>query len=92
MSRLIVLGRGQGRASPLRGRVQVPGDKSISHRALMLGALAEGESTIEGFLRAGDCLATVSCLRQLGVEIEVAGTGPVATATVRGRGLSGLRP
>jgi len=92
MSRLIVLGRGQGRASPLRGRVQVPGDKSISHRALMLGALAEGESTIEGFLRAGDCLATVSCLRQLGIEIEVAGTGPVATAIVRGRGLRGLRP
>ena len=92
MSRLIVLGRGQGRASPLHGRVHVPGDKSISHRALMLGALAEGESTIEGFLRAGDCLATASCLRQLGIEIEVAGTGPVATAIVRGRGLRGLRP
>lgn len=92
MSRLVVLGRGRGRASPLRGRVHVPGDKSISHRALMLGALAEGESTIKGFLRAGDCLATASCLRQLGIEIEVAGTGPVATAIVRGRGLRGLQP
>jgi 3-phosphoshikimate 1-carboxyvinyltransferase len=54
----------------LRGRVCVPGDKSISHRALLFGALAEGDSRIEGFLPSGDCLATLACLRALGVEIE----------------------
>ncbi len=52
----------------LRGRVRVPGDKSISHRALLLGALADGVSQIRGFLSCGDCLATLTCLRALGVE------------------------
>jgi len=59
-------------SAPLRGRVCVPGDKSISHRALMFGALADGESRIEGFLPSGDCLATLGCLRALGTEIEPA--------------------
>jgi 3-phosphoshikimate 1-carboxyvinyltransferase len=72
---------------PLRGRVCVPGDKSISHRALLLGALAEGTSQVSGFLPSGDCLATLACLRALGVEIETHD----ATLTVRGRGLRGLR-
>ncbi len=73
---------------PLRGRVRVPGDKSISHRALLLGALAEGDSQVEGFLPAGDCLATLACLRALGVEIEA---HDASTLTVRGRGVEGLR-
>ena len=47
----------------LRGRVRVPGDKSISHRALLLGALAEGTSEVRGFLPSGDCLATLACLQ-----------------------------
>jgi 3-phosphoshikimate 1-carboxyvinyltransferase len=74
---------------PLRGSVRVPGDKSISHRALLLGALADGTSRVEGFLPCGDCLATLSCLRTLGVEIE---TRDASTVTVHGRGLQGLQP
>ncbi len=73
---------------PLRGRVRVPGDKSISHRALLLGALAKGDSQVAGFLPAGDCLATLACLRALGVEIDAHNA---STLTVRGRGVGGLR-
>lgn len=73
-------------AGPLRGRLRVPGDKSISHRALILGALAEDDTRIEGFLRAGDTLATLECLRALGVAIE-ASDGQVV---VHGRGPDGL--
>ncbi len=72
----------------LRGCVRVPGNKSISHRALLLGALAEGNSHVSGFLPSGDCLATLDCLRALGVEIE---THDETTLTVYGRGLYGLR-
>ncbi len=82
--RLIVEGSG-----PLRGRVRVPGDKSISHRALLLGAIAEGETRVENWLPAGDCQATLHCLRALGVEIE---QHDPTTLTVHGRGLRGLRP
>lgn len=57
-----------GRA--LRGTVRVPGDKSISHRAVLLGALARGATPIDGFLRAEDCLATVRCVRALGVAVD----------------------
>ncbi|HKX17942.1 MAG TPA: 3-phosphoshikimate 1-carboxyvinyltransferase [bacterium] len=57
-----------GRA--LRGEVRVPGDKSISHRAVLLGAVARGATPVEGFLRAEDCLATVRCVRGLGIEID----------------------
>jgi 3-phosphoshikimate 1-carboxyvinyltransferase len=72
----------------LRGRVCVPGDKSISHRALLFGALAEGDSRIEGFLPSGDCLATLGCLQALGVEID---RHDETTLTVHGRGLYGLQ-
>jgi 3-phosphoshikimate 1-carboxyvinyltransferase len=72
----------------LRGRVRVPGDKSISHRALLLGALAEGDSQIGGFLPSGDCLATLDCLRALGVETEA---HDQTALTVHGCGLYGLR-
>ncbi|MDH7486704.1 MAG: 3-phosphoshikimate 1-carboxyvinyltransferase [Anaerolineae bacterium] len=87
--------------TPLRGRVRVPGDKSISHRALLLGAIAEGESRVSGFLPAADCLATLRCLRGLGVKIETpspipspyAGEGSQGvTLIVHGRGLHGLHP
>ena len=54
----------------LRGEIIVPGDKSISHRALFLGALAEGKTVIDGFLSGKDCLATISCLKSLGVTIK----------------------
>lgn len=76
-------------SAPLRGRVHVPGDKSISHRALMLNSLTRGTSRVGGFLPAGDCLATLACLRALGVEIE---THDDTTLTVHGRGLCGLQP
>ncbi len=57
-------------SGPLRGRIRVPGDKSISHRALILGALAQGETVIRGLLEADDVLRTAAALRTLGVEIE----------------------
>lgn len=57
-------------AARLAGRVRVPGDKSISHRAALLGAMASGLTTIRGFLRAEDCLRTLACLRALGVAID----------------------
>ncbi|MBN1483701.1 MAG: 3-phosphoshikimate 1-carboxyvinyltransferase [Chloroflexia bacterium] len=72
---------------PLRGRVRVPGDKSISHRALLLGALADGPVRVEGFLPGGDCRATLDCLRALGVQIE---QHDETTLTVGGAGLRGL--
>ena len=74
-------------ARRLRGTVQVPGDKSISHRAVMFNALAEGNATITNFLAGADCLATIACMRRLGVEIEHEGT----TVRVYGRGLRGLQ-
>lgn len=54
----------------VRGAVRVPGDKSISHRALMLGGIAEGDTAVEGFLASEDCLATLAALQALGVAIE----------------------
>lgn len=57
----------------LTGSVQVPGDKSISHRAIMFGALAQGTTTIEGFLMGDDCLSTISCFRSLGIDIQIDG-------------------
>ena len=72
----------------LRGRVRVPGDKSISHRTLLLGMLAEGNSHVRGFLPAADCLATLGCVRALGVAVE----RPEPTRLIiHGRGLDGLR-
>jgi 3-phosphoshikimate 1-carboxyvinyltransferase len=70
------------------GRLTVPGDKSISHRALMLGAIAEGTTQIEGILESEDCLATLSALQRLGVVVRRPGPGRVA---VDGVGLTGLR-
>ncbi|MDP1471866.1 3-phosphoshikimate 1-carboxyvinyltransferase [Priestia megaterium] len=55
----------------LNGKITVPGDKSISHRAVMFGALAEGKTTIYGFLEGEDCLSTINCFRDLGVQIKV---------------------
>lgn len=74
---------------PLHGRIQVSGDKSISHRALLFGALADGVSQIRGFLPGGDCLATQAILGALGIQVDVHDS---ATLTVHGKGLRGLRP
>lgn len=73
----------------LRGEVRVPGDKSITHRALMLGAIAEGETRVQQPLRGEDCLATEAALRALGVTIETHGNG--AELVVQGVGPHGLR-
>ncbi|MBD2633872.1 3-phosphoshikimate 1-carboxyvinyltransferase [Limnothrix sp. FACHB-881] len=73
---------------PLVGRVRIPGDKSISHRALMLGALAEGETTIEGLLLGEDPRSTAACFRALGAEISELNTDRV---TVRGIGIGNLQ-
>ncbi len=77
--------------SALHGRVRVPGDKSISHRTLLLGCLADGPSCVRGFLPANDCLATLSCMRALGVEVETSHPQQPTTLTIHGRGLQGLR-
>lgn len=58
----------------LQGEIRVPGDKSISHRSIMFGAIAEGTTTVEGFLLGEDCLSTIDCFRKLGVKIDVDGT------------------
>lgn len=76
------------RARALHGSVRVPGDKSVSHRALMLGALAEGSSHIRGFLEGEDTRATAAVFQQLGVRIDVPADGE---RIVHGVGLHGLR-
>ena len=77
-------------ARRFRGRVRVPGDKSISHRALILGALATGSTTIRGLAPGGDCQSTRGCLSSLGVRIEEL-QGPAGVVwQVEGRGLGGL--
>lgn len=72
--------------SGLRGEATVPGDKSISHRAVMFGALAKGKTQITGFLRGADCFSTISCFRQLGISIEE----NADRILVEGKGLHGL--
>ena len=71
---------------PLRGEITVPGDKSISHRAVMLGALASGTTHITGFLMGEDCLSTIDCFRKMGVDITVTNDEVI----VEGVGLHGL--
>jgi len=83
----------------IKGSVRVPGDKSISHRAAMLGALAEGTTVIEGFLVADDCLHTLKCLWHLGVPVRVEEAATQegrqehgsARVTIEGKCLSGLQ-
>jgi len=71
-------------ARRLHGHIRVPGDKSISHRALMFGSLADGISQIDGFLPSGDCQSTLACFRALGVQIKA---HSAATLSVHGCGL-----
>src|ERR1051325_6654538 len=72
----------------LAGSVRVPGDKSISHRSLMLGSIAEGTTEVRGFLESEDCLATMKAMRALGVKIDQVGPQEVR---VHGVGLHGLK-
>src|SRR6187455_1210443 len=75
------------RSGPLSGAVRVPGDKSISHRALMLSALAVGESRVEGLLEGEDVLATAAAMRAMGAVIERSDDG---VWTIHGVGVGGL--
>ena len=70
----------------LKGRVTVPGDKSISHRCIMFGSIADGVTEVRNFLEGADCLATIRCFRSMGIEIEEKNT----TVIVHGKGLHGL--
>lgn len=71
----------------LKGEVTIPGDKSISHRAVMLGSLAKGTTEITNFLQGQDCLSTIRCFSQMGISIENNGD----TVLVHGNGLRGLK-
>ncbi|WP_053368912.1 3-phosphoshikimate 1-carboxyvinyltransferase [Bacillus sp. FJAT-27245] len=71
----------------LSGEISIPGDKSISHRAVMFGAIAYGTTAVKNFLPGNDCLSTVSCFRKLGVNIEASGT----EVKIAGNGLQGLQ-
>ena len=69
------------------GQIKVPGDKSISPRAVMLGSLANGVTEISGFLKGADCLSTIDCFRKMGIDIDINGEN----VTVHGNGLRGLK-
>ena len=71
----------------LQGSIRVPGDKSISHRSIMFGALAEGTTVVTGFLKGNDCLSTIDCFRKMGVTIEENDD----TIVIHGVGFDGLR-
>ena len=73
----------------LQGRLRVPGDKSMSHRSVMLGALADGTTRVSGFLEGEDALATVAAFRAMGVEIEGPDQGELV---IHGVGIDGLKP
>lgn len=70
----------------LNGEVSIPGDKSISHRAVMFGSIAKGVTEISNFLTGEDCLSTISCFKKMGIDISVDKTN----VTVHGKGLYGL--
>lgn len=74
------------RAEALKGTVTVPGDKSISHRSIMFGALAEGTTRVTNFLQGADCLSTIQCFRKLGIRIE----NTPEEIRIYGKGLHGL--
>ena len=74
-----------GRPKRVQAEIKIPGDKSISHRAVIIGALARGVTTIDNFLPSGDCLATVDCFRKMGIEID-----EKKQLVVKGKGLQGL--
>ncbi len=73
-------------SAPLKGTVTIPGDKSISHRSVMFGALANGTTKVTNFLRGADCLSTIACFRKLGIEIEETAD----EILIHGKGIHGL--
>lgn len=75
----------------MHGEVTVPGDKSISHRAVMFGALSSGITEVEHFLQGADCLSTISCFHQMGIEIENRSNATDSKVVIHGNGLHGLQ-
>lgn len=75
------------RVNGLKGEVTIPGDKSISHRAIMFGSISEGLTEVTNFLEGADCLSTISCFQKMGVQIERNGSHIL----VHGNGLHGLK-
>ncbi len=71
----------------IKGQLTVPGDKSISHRAVMLGSLSKGKTTIHNFLQGADCLSTIQCFKQLGIDIHI----DDQVVHIHGKGLYGLK-
>ena len=71
----------------LRGELTIPGDKSISHRGIMLGAISRGTTEITNFLQGADCLSTISCFQKMGIPIENKGS----LVRIQGKGLHGLQ-
>lgn len=71
----------------LKGDITVPGDKSISHRSIMLGSIASGITEVHGFLNGADCISSMNCFRQMGVDIDYDGS----IVTIHGNGLHGLK-
>lgn len=71
----------------LKGEVTIPGDKSISHRSIMFGSIADGTTEVTHFLEGADCLSTISCFQKMGIEIE----RTKDTVIIHGKGLHGLR-
>lgn len=72
--------------APLKGELSIPGDKSISHRSIMFGALSEGLTEATNFLTGADCLSTIACFRQMGIDVEQSGDHVL----IHGKGLHGL--
>lgn len=75
------------RKTSLKGEITIPGDKSISHRAVMFGSLANGTTEVTNFLQGADCLSTISCFRKLGIDIE----NTPDRILIHGKGLHGLK-
>jgi 3-phosphoshikimate 1-carboxyvinyltransferase len=85
----------------LKGEIRIPGDKSISHRAVMIGSIADGETIVNNFLMSGDCLATIGCFKEMGIDIEIRNlacrqAGPnseirTMNVIIKGNGLKGLK-
>ncbi len=71
----------------LRGEVNIPGDKSISHRAIMLSSISTGKNTVKNFLNGEDCLSTIDCFQKMGIKVEMCGKNEV---NIQGAGLRGL--
>ena len=76
------------KAEKLKGKISVPGDKSISHRSIMIGAIAEGTTNVTGFLAADDCISTMRCFESLGVKIDRISETEL---NIHGVGLNGLK-